>query len=152
MIGTGSQRKLADLEQAVDHAFAYETVALDEHIRTLAPNGVDIVYELVGATTFATTLGVIRDGGTIAVIGAASGGAAIDETGLSRRGIRLVRGSTGQHVTKDNLQAAADEVFDAWRSGVFGTVSARKYPLPEAQLAHADILERRGDGPTVLVP
>jgi len=152
VIGTGSQRKLAELEQAVDHAFAYETVALDEHIRTLAPNGVDIVYELVGATTFATTLGVIRDGGTIAVIGAASGGAAIDETGLSRRGIRLVRGSTGQHVTKDNLQAAADEVFDAWRSGVFGTVSARKYPLPEAQRAHADILERRGDGPMVLVP
>lgn len=152
VIGTGSQRKLADLEQAVDHAFAYETFALDEHIRTLAPNGVDIVYELVGATTFATTLGSIRDGGTIAVIGAASGGAAIDETELSRRGIRLVRGSTGQHVTKDNLQAAADEVFDAWRNGVFGAVSARKYSLSEAQRAHADILERRSSGLMVLIP
>ncbi|EJL57896.1 Zn-dependent oxidoreductase, NADPH:quinone reductase [Rhizobium sp. CF122] len=152
VIGTGSHRKQAGLEKAVDHAFAYGTVALDEHIRTIALYGVDIVYELVGAATFATTLGVIRDGGTIAVIGAASGGAAIDEGSLHRRGIRLVRASTGQHVTKDNLQAAADEVFDAWRNGVFGTASARKYPLWEAQRAHADILERRSNGPMVLVP
>lgn len=152
VIGTGSSRKLADLEQAVDHAFAYETLALNDHIRSLAPNGVDVVYELVGATTFASTLGSIRDGGTIAVIGAASGGAAIDEAELSRRGIRLVRGSTGQHVTKANLQSAADEVFDAWRTGVFGEISARKYPLSEAKRAHADILERRSIAPMVLIP
>lgn len=152
VIGTGSHHKLPALRELVDHAFAYETAGLEDHIRTHAPNGVDIVYELVGATTFATTLNVIRDGGTIAVIGAASGGAAIDEADLDRRGIRLVRGSTGQHVTKDNLQAAADAVFAAWRNGVFGAVSARKYPLSEAQQAHADILDRRGDGPMVLVP
>ncbi|MGQ3215912.1 MAG: zinc-binding dehydrogenase [Shinella sp.] len=100
VIGTGSHHKLPALREAVDHAFAYDTAGLNDAIRTHAPDGVDIVYELVGATTFAATLSAIRNGGTIAVIGAASGGGAIDEADLARRGIRLVRGSTGQHVTK----------------------------------------------------
>jgi NADPH2:quinone reductase len=152
VIGTGSRHKLAELEQVVDHAFAYETFGLDEYIRALAPRGVDIAYELVGAATFTSTVGAIRDGGTIAVIGAASGGPVIDETELNQRRVRLVRGSTSQHVTNDNLQYAADELFEAWRNGVFGAINARKYPLSEAQQAHADILERRHGGPMVLVP
>ncbi len=152
VIGTGSRHKLAELEQAVDHAFGYGTSGLDEHIGVLAPRGVDIVYELVGATTFTSTVGAIRDGGTIAMIGAASGGPAIDEAELNKRGIRLVRGSTSQHVTKNNLQDAADELFEAWRNGVFGVINARKYPLSQAQQAHTDILERSHSGPIVLIP
>lgn len=152
VIGTGSRHKLPTLREAVDHAFAYETTGLDDHVRSLAPDGVDIVYDLVGAATFATTRGVVRNGGAIAIIGAASGDAAIDAADLGQSSIRLVRGSTGQHVTKDNLQAAADAVFTAWRDGVFGAVSARRYPLFEAQQAHGDILDRRGDGPMVLLP
>jgi NADPH2:quinone reductase len=150
VIGTGSRHKLHMLREAVDYAFAYEE--LDEHIRTLVPRGVDIVYELVGATTFAATVGAIRNGGTIAVIGAASGGPVIDEATLNQRSIRLVRGSTSQHVTKDNLQDATDELFEAWRNGVFGIINVRKYPLSEAQQAHADILDRSHSGPMVLIP
>lgn len=152
VIGTGSRHKLAELEQVVDHAFAYETVGLDEHIRALAPRGVDIAYELVGAATFTSTVGAIRDGGTIAMIGAASGSPVVVETELNQRGIRLVRGSTSQHVTQNNLQDAADKLFEAWRNGTLGIISARKYPLSEAQQAHTDILERRHSGPIVLVP
>lgn len=44
-----------------------------EKIRAVAPNGVDVVFDLVGKTTFPQSLAVVRSCGKIASIGAASG-------------------------------------------------------------------------------
>ncbi len=74
VIGTaGSETKRAALASSIDHALLSDDPDLDAQIRTIAPGGVDVVYELVGQATFATSAQVVRDGGTIVMIGAASG-------------------------------------------------------------------------------
>ena len=53
----------------------------------------------------------------------------------------------------DNAAAIAQAsraVFDAYRSGVFGSPEVTRYPLAQAALAHEDIAARRKSG--TLVP
>ena len=56
-----------------------------------------------------------------------------------------------QHL-KGRVTQASDEVFDAYRRGVFGDFKATVYPLVQAAAAHEDIAARRKSGPMILVP
>jgi len=63
---------------------------LAAEIRTIAPGGVDVVYEFVGRATFDASFAAVKDGGLIVNIGAASGPPEIDNASLAARRIRLV--------------------------------------------------------------
>lgn len=152
VIGTvGSQSKRAALEGTIDRVLLSGDADLAAQIRSIAPEGFDVVYEFVGKATFAASAAAVRDGGTIVTIGAASGAPDIDRAGLAARGVRIVGGPMAQHVQGAVAQATG-EVFDAYRKGVFGTLEVARYPLVEAARAHEDIAARRKSGAIILVP
>jgi NADPH2:quinone reductase len=152
VIGTvGSQSKRAALEGTIDRVLLSGDADLAAQIRSIAPEGFDVVYEFVGKATFAASAAAVRDGGTIVTIGAASGAPDIDRAGLAARGVRIVGGPMAQHVQGAVAQATG-EVFDAYRKGVFGTLDVARYPLVEAARAHEDIAARRKSGAIILVP
>lgn len=152
VIGTaGSAAKQAAVAAAVDHVLPSDSADLAERVRAIVPAGVDVVYEFVGKATFAASAAAVRDGGTIATIGAASGAPAIDQAALARRNVRVVGGPMAQHL-QGRTDQASDEVFEAYRKGVFGDFEATVYPLVNAAAAHEDIATRRKTGPMILVP
>ncbi|MDR6840100.1 zinc-binding dehydrogenase [Pseudoxanthomonas sacheonensis] len=152
VIGTaGSATKQAAIAGSVDHVLPSGSDDLAARIRAIAPNGVDVVYEFVGKATFAASAAAVRDGGTIVTIGAASGSPAIDQADLDSRNVRVVGGPMAQYV-QGRVAQASDEVFDAYRKGIFGDFKATVYPLVEAAAAHEDIAARRKSGPMILVP
>jgi len=152
VIGTaGSAAKQAAIAGAVDHVLPSGSDDLAAQVRAIAPTGVDVVYEFVGKATFAASAAAVRDGGTIVTIGAASGSPAIDQAALDSRNVRVVGGPMAQYV-QGRVAQASDEVFDAYRKGIFGDFKATVYPLAKAAAAHEDIAARRKSGPMILVP
>lgn len=148
---TGSQGKLAAIRSSVEHPLLSTDPSFAEQIRGLAPAGVDVVYEFVGKATFEASAASVRDGGTIASIGAASGAPELDPAALSERKVRVVGGPMAQQL-QGRVLTAANDVFAAYRAGTFGSYEATAYRLKEAAAAHADIAARRKFGPMVLVP
>lgn len=151
VIGTASAEKRSAVAAAVDHAFRSDSADLGAQVRKIAPEGVDVVYEFVGRATFAASIAAVRDGGTIVTIGAASGPPNIDQAELKGRNIRVVGGPMAQYL-QGAVAKATNEVFEAYRSGVFGEFKATSYPLTKAAAAHEDIAARRKSGPMILVP
>lgn len=101
---------------------------------------VDVVYDLVGRATFAEVVSTLRDGGTIDLIGTASGDPDIDTAGLAERGIKVTRSSTGEHLPdRATLLTASADLFQAWRDGAFGKRLVRTYPLAQVAQAHRDL-------------
>ena len=121
-------------------------------IRTIAADGVAVVYEFVGQATFASSLAAVRNGGTILMIGAASGEPEIDETILTARNSPVVGGSMPQYVNGPTVATATAELFDAFRKGIFGEIEITRYSIADAVRAHEDIAGRRRSGSPVLVP
>ncbi|WP_159952984.1 quinone oxidoreductase [Rhizobium sp. 18065] len=114
-------------------------------------NGVDAVYELVGASTFDQSVAAIRDGGDLVHSGNASGSPIIDEAALVKRSIRYVKPSTGQVINNRKiLDEASDDLFAALQEGVFGKLAIARYPLRDASQAHEDIAARRAVGSIIL--
>jgi NADPH2:quinone reductase len=114
-------------------------------------NGVDVVYELVGASTFEQSTAAIRDGGDLVHAGKASGMPAVDEAALTKRSIRYSKPDTGQVINnRDILEEASGDLFAALQEGVFGKLAIARYPLRDASQAHEDIAARRVAGSIIL--
>ncbi len=113
----------------------------------------DVVYDLVGRATFAEVVSVLRDGGTLDLIGTASGDPDIDTAALTSRKIRITRSSTGEHLPdRATLLRASTDLFQAWRDGAFGKRLVRTYPLADAAQAHRDLEAGIPEAAAVLLP
>jgi len=116
-------------------------------------DGADVLYDLVGRATFAEAVAALRDGGTVDLIGTASGEPDVDTAALTSRKIRITRSSTGDHLPDQaTLLTASTELFQAWRDGVFGTRQIRTYPLSQAGQAHRDLEAGIPEAAAVLLP
>lgn len=115
--------------------------------------GVDVVFELVGKTTFAQSVASLRDGGHLLHIGNASGNPEIDKAHLAARGIRYQHATTGQYAGERRaLEQGAQAVFSTARDGVFGAIEPVRYKLADVVQAHIDLEARRITGPAILIP
>jgi len=153
VIGTvGTSAKLGAVERYVDHVFLAADPELGDKVRAIEPQGVDVVFEFVGRASFAASMKAVRDGGAIVNIGAASGPPEMDRSNMTARGIRLLGGSTAQHVAGPTVQIAATELFYALRNGSLGEIEFTRNPLVNAARVHEDIANRRSSGPQILVP
>ncbi|WEF34658.1 zinc-binding dehydrogenase [Pseudoduganella chitinolytica] len=151
----GSASKVSSVASwGIDHVLSSDDPALGARVRDLTGGrGVDVVYELVGKTTFGQSLRALRDGGTLVHVGNASGSPAVDKEALAERGIRYAQPSTGQYVDeRAELERASATLFAALGDGIFGEVLPRRYPLRDAAQAHEDIAARRLTGAAILVP
>ncbi|WP_088348104.1 MULTISPECIES: quinone oxidoreductase [Rhodomicrobium] len=151
----GSPQKAAIVrERGIEHVLSANDADLAAQVKALnGGQGVDVVYELVGAVTFEKSIASIRDGGDLVHLGNASGPPTVDEAALVSRSIRYLKPVTGQVVnSRALLEEASDELFAALQGDIFGRIPITQYPLREAARAHVDIAERRVIGSIVLKP
>lgn len=146
----GSSDKFDKVAAGATHAFHTGEPDIAARIRAIAPDGVDVVYDLVGQATFALGAASIRDGGVIAAIGAASGQPA-PSYDLARRGVDVRSGSSPQYVRGPAVEIATSQLWDAMRSGIFSDLETARYPFDEIARAHDDMDNRRLSGLPVLI-
>jgi NADPH2:quinone reductase len=151
----GSPSKAATVrERGIEHVLDANDPELAAKVKALnGGRGVDVVYELVGATTFDQSVASLRDGGNLVHLGNASGTPTVDETALAARSIRYDKPVTGQIVnSRATLDEASSDLFAALQDGIFGQLSITRYPLREASGAHEAIAARRIAGSIILKP
>lgn len=118
-------------------------------------NGVAAVYDGVGRSTFDGSLASLRPRGTLALYGGASGPVdPVDPQRLNSAGsIFLTRPKLADYVaTRDELEWRAGELLEAVRTGNLSVRIGGRYPLSEAQQAHADLEGRKTAGKLLLIP
>ena len=116
--------------------------------------GVQVVYDAVGADTFERSVACLAPRGHLVSFGQASGdvGArSIDQ--LASRSVTLSRPNYSHYTdTAAKLAAQSSRLFAALEAGFIEAAEPRLYPLAEASRAHADLEGRRTTGAIVLTP
>lgn len=158
VIGTVST---VDKEKLARQAGAAEVIRYTEQdfvaeVRRLTDGeGVAVVYDGVGATTFDGSLASLRRRGMLVLYGAASGPVpAVDPQRLNAAGsVFLTRPSLVHYITTDEeLAERGAAVFEAIGAGRLTPRIGARYPLAEASRAHADLEGRRTTGKLLLLP
>ncbi len=120
----------------------------DQVLALTGGEGVDLAFDGLGEKTLLNTIGVLRRGGTVVAIGAASGPIpAIQPTILTPRALRLAGGSVFSFVADPaELRARAADVVKGVQEGWLKLENATAYPLEDAARSHADLENRRAKG------
>ena len=147
-------------EAGAAHVLRYDAMDdlardLPEAVREIAPAGVHVVYDGVGASTFDASLACLRRRGTLVLFGASSGPVApVDPQRLNAGGsLFLTRPTLVDHVAEpDELAWRAREVFTAVADGSLRVRVGHRYPLDQAAAAHADLQARATTGKLLLLP
>jgi NADPH2:quinone reductase len=117
--------------------------------------GVRVVYDSVGAKTFMASLDCLAPLGMMVSYGNASGPPPVmSPMELAKRGsLFLTRPSLFSYIAKrEDLDAAARELFAVVKSGKVKLRIGQTYPLSAAAEAHRDLEARKTTGSTVLLP
>ncbi len=157
VIGTVSTKAKADIARAhgCDHPIVYTREDFAARVRDITGGeGVPVVYDSVGKSTFEASLKCLRRRGVMASFGEASGDP--DPMPPRRLGalgsIYLTHPSVSNYtVTRAELLAAAHDLFAMVGSGRIKIAISQTYPLRDAARAHADIESRRTTGSIVLM-
>jgi NADPH2:quinone reductase len=147
VLATTSSEEKAELARA---AGAEEVVGYDEFRERARGLEADVVYDGVGAATFAASLEALRPRGTMVLYGAASGQPAPFAPGsLAARSLFLTRPALHHYTaSRAELLERAHAVLDAKLDVRIGA----RYPLEEARRAHEDLEARRTTGKLLLIP
>jgi NADPH2:quinone reductase len=117
--------------------------------------GVPVVYDSVGKETFFAALDCLSPLGMMVTYGNASGPPPLmSPMELAKRGsLFLTRPSLFAYIAKrEDLDAAAKELFRAVTTRKVKLHVGQRYPLLEAAQAHRDLEARKTVGSTVLIP
>jgi NADPH2:quinone reductase len=158
VIGTCSTQEKAALARhfGADEMILYTEEDFEQAVdRLTRSRGVDVVYDSVGKTTFAKSLGCLKPRGYLVLFGQASGPVApFDPQVLNARGsLYLTRPTLGDYVaTRDELLWRATDLFDWIAAGEIEVQIDRTFSLTEAADAHRYIEGRNTRGKILLVP
>lgn len=154
-VSTEEKEKLAR-EAGADEVIRYDQVDFAEETRKLTGGeGVAVVYDGVGKTTFDGSMTSLRVRGMLVLFGASSGAVPpVDPQRLNRGGsLYLTRPTSAHYVqTRDELDWRADELFQSVVDGQLNVRIGHRYPLAEARQAHDDLQGRRTTGKLLLLP
>lgn len=158
VIGTVGSTEKAAIAKAngCSHVINYRDEDFEARVKEITSGaGVDVVYDAVGADTFAKSLNCLRPRGTMVSFGEASG--PVDPVPVSTLGakgsLNLTRPSIA-HYTADRAEyeCAAENLIGAIRSGIVRAPEVTTYALADAAQAHNDIEARRTAGSVILLP
>jgi NADPH2:quinone reductase len=158
VFGTVSTEAKAQLarQAGADEIIFYTHQDFEAEVRRLTGGrGVDVVYDSVGATTFAKSLGCLRPRGMLALFGQSSGPVPpFDPNILNAKGsLFLTRPSLAHHLaTREELLWRAGDVLGWIASGELRIRVDRVYPLAEAAEAHRALEGRHTAGKILLIP
>ncbi len=158
VIGTVGSEKKAAVARAhgCDHTILYNSENVPERVRALTGGaGVPVVYDSVGKDTFDGSLDCLAPLGMLVSFGNASGPVPpFNPAVLSAKGsLFLTRPTLMTYTAKrEDLVAAAEDLFAVVASGAVKIEVNQTYPLAEAAQAHRDLEARKTTGSTVLLP
>ncbi|MEM7465810.1 MAG: quinone oxidoreductase [Pseudomonadota bacterium] len=158
VFGTVSSKAKADYIKSLgcDHAIVYtETNFADEVLELTNGDGVNVVYDSIGQTTFNDSLRCLHYLGSMCLFGIASG----PPEPLELMGLDLltsqqfVRPSLYAHTReRQDLLAIAAQTFDYVREGVIKVDISQTFVLKDAADAHRAVESRKTTGSLVLLP
>lgn len=156
VIGTVSTEEKAALAHAAgaDEVILYTKEDFREAVRRLTDRqGVDVVYDSVGKTTFAASLDCLRARGTLVLFGQSSGPVpAFDPHRLSEFGSLFLTRTSLAHYAADRaeLLGRAQDLFTWLAAGQLSLRIDRELPLEAAAEAHR-LLEGRATAGKLLL-
>jgi NADPH2:quinone reductase len=158
VIGTAGSQEKAQLarDAGADDVIIYTEQDFETETRRLTDDqGVHVVYDGVGKTTFEKDLNVLRPRGYLVLFGASSGAVPpFDLIKLSQKGsLYLTRPGLHHYIhTRDELEQRAGEVLQMIGAGRLKLRIHKTYPLAEAATAHRDLEGRKSTGKLLLLP
>jgi NADPH2:quinone reductase len=117
-----------------------------------AGNGLPVVYDSVGKTTFEDSLKCLRPRGLLALYGASSGAVpAMDPIRLMAGSLYLTRPTLKDYTqTRAELERRVGDVFGWVASGALKVRIGARYKLEDAAQAHRDLAGRKTTGKVLL--
>jgi NADPH2:quinone reductase len=158
VIGTVSTDEKAQLakECGADHVILYTQTDFVSEVKRLTDNqGVAVVYDSVGSSTFQKSLDCLRPRGMMVTFGQSSGPiGAIDPLTLMQKGsLFLTRPNLAQYISsEEELRWRSSDLFRWITEGQLKTHIYRVYPLSQAAQAQGDLESRRTTGKLLLKP
>jgi len=158
VIGTAGSEEKAELarDAGADEIIIYTEQDFETETRRLTGGeGVHVVYDGVGKTTFDKDFNVLRPRGYLVLFGASSGAVPpFDLIRLSQKGsLFLTRPSLHHYIhTRQELEQRAGDVLQMIDGGKLKLRIHKTYPLAEAQQAHRDLEGRKTTGKLLLIP
>jgi NADPH:quinone reductase len=149
----GSEEKaLLARGAGADEVINYNELDFESTTKDLAPDGLEVVYDSVGKTTFLKGLNLLKPRGTMVLYGASSGPVEpLDLQILNQKGSLFVtRPSLGHYtLTRDEILWRAGELF-AWLKDGLELRIDRSFPLEAVSEAHRYMEGRQTKGKVVL--
>ena len=158
VIGTAGSEEKAKLarEAGADEIILYDRQDFEAETKRITNGeGVHVIYDGVGKSTFDKDLNILRPRGYLVLFGASSGPVPpVDPLKLLQKGsLFLTRPSIAHYIASDEeLQQRASEVLGSLASGKLKLRIAHIYKLQEAQQAHRDLEGRKTTGKLLLIP
>jgi len=158
VIGTVSTQAKADLARraGADEIIQYtQADFLAEVKRITNGQGVHVVYDSVGATTFEKSLDCLRPRGYLVLFGQSSGPvAAFDPAKLAAKGsLFLTRPSLAHYaLTRAELLRRATDLFDWMQAGKLNLRIEKSLPLQDAREAQQLLEKRKTTGKLIIIP
>jgi NADPH2:quinone reductase len=154
-VGSAEKAELA-AGAGADHVILYRDVDFKEAIEQIAgPRPLDVVYDGVGKTVFAQSLGLLRMRGMMVTFGNASGPVdPISPLELSANGsLFLTRPTLFHHTTTQaEIQRRADDLFGWIAAGELDVRVGARFDLRDAADAHRALESRQTTGKVLLIP
>ncbi|WP_245309764.1 zinc-binding dehydrogenase [Rhizobium sp. R339] len=157
VIGTVGSEEKAGIARGngCDHTIVYTKEDFQGRVAEITDGkGVRVVYDSVGADTFAKSLDCLRARGTLVSFGEASGPIApLNIASLGAKGSLFVTRPSIAHYTADrrDYEAAASNLFGAIEAGIVKAPNISRYRLGDAVKVHEDLEARRTQGPIILI-
>jgi NADPH2:quinone reductase len=157
VLTTVSTEQKAELSRAAgaDKVILYTTESFVEEVkRQTDGDGLPVVYDSVGKTTFEDSLKCLRPRGLLALYGASSGAVpAMDPIRLMTGSLYLTRPTLKDYVRRrSDLERRAADVFGWVARGELHVRIGATYCLEDAAQAHRDLAGRKTTGKVLLTP
>ncbi|KAF1853968.1 hypothetical protein Lal_00005181 [Lupinus albus] len=158
VIGTVGSEEKAELAKAhgCHHTIDYTREDFVARVKELTDGqGVPVVYDGVGRTTFLKGLDSLRPRGLMVLFGAASGAPEPLDLGLlaAKGSLYVTRPTLATYTAKrEDLMASAADLFDAVKTGGVTFTVNQRFALKDTADAHRALESRATTGSTVLVP
>lgn len=158
MIGvtSGTDNCAAILDVGYSEAIDRTSEDIAERVMQLTDGkGVPVVYDSVGQSSFAASIGCLSTFGLLVSFGATTGEAPPVSPGLlqHRGSLYFTRPTLADYIRKrEDLLHSANEVFRLVEEGVLSVKINQRFPLSDIVAAHHDLAAGKTTGSTILVP
>ena len=158
VIGTaGSEEKMAlARSHGATHVINYSKDNFVQKVRELTANeGVPVVYDSVGKTTWEGSLDCLKPRGLMVSFGNASGPVSPVNLGIlaAKGSLYVTRPTLATYIAaRADLVARSHALFEIVKSGKVKIETSGKYKLADAAEAHRDLESRKTTGSVILVP